>query len=376
MAHTKKFTHAAMSDQNGHIDREHDNSSTPHIDPERTYLNYSFPTLHDDQKPFEYYKDRVGEVYMYGRGTRREKSAITGCGWIVTLPQELYGYPEKEKAFFHGVYDFISNRYGTENIINNSVHYDEEGLPHIHIILAPITTLNPDIVQYKTKRTKQAVKLPSGRYEYKYIHVDKKGKTVDENNPTTWVKVNNYDRKTEYYDEKIDCNSVFNPIELKHFHPDLQQYLTDHGIEGKVITGKTGTNFTVKEMKEFTKKTGLRINDVKSMMRDGESFLQAFAEGQKKIAQLTQEMHEKDQKIKSLQMELGSKNAEAKSLIQSIEKMKNQITEMQKSSAIIGQESYHNKPTVIESHPQEQPKKRTFSWDRPKTIDKEQEVIF
>lgn len=283
MASTKKFTHDAMSAQNGHIERKHESPRNLDIDPERTHLNYSFPMICDNhQKPFEYYKTRVGEVYMYGRGTKREKEAVTGCGWIVTLPQELNGSPEKEKAFFQGVYDFISNRYGEENIINNCVHYDEGGLPHIHVIFSPITTLNPNMVQYKTRRTKQAVKLPSGRYEYLHIHVDKSGKSVDEQDPTTWVKLTNFDRKTEYYDEKVDCNSVLNPIELKHFHPDLQQYLTDHGIEGKVITGKTGTNFTVKEMKDFTAKTGLKINDVKDMMQDGHSFLQAFVENQKK----------------------------------------------------------------------------------------------
>ena len=90
MASTMKFTHAAMSDQNGHVDREHDQPSNKQIDPKRTHLNYSFPMDHGDLKPFEYYKQLVGEKYLYGRGTRREKEAITGFGWIVTLPKESY----------------------------------------------------------------------------------------------------------------------------------------------------------------------------------------------------------------------------------------------------------------------------------------------
>lgn len=381
MASTKKFTHDAMSSQNGHIDREHDSPKNPDIDPKRTHLNYSFPTIHDDQKPFEYYKNRISEVYMYGRyghGTeKREKAAITGCGWIVTLPKELYGSPEKEKAFFQGVYDFISSRYGEENIINNSVHYDEGGLPHIHVIFAPITTLNPDLVQYKTRRTKQAIKLPSGRYEYRFIHVDKNGKAAKEDDPSTWVRINNYDHKTERYKDnpfKVDCNSVINPIELKHFHPDLQQYLTDHGIEGKVVTGKTGTNFSVKELKDFTKKTGLRIDDVKAMLQDGESILQAFAESQEKIVHLTQELHEKSQKIESLSMDLSTKKTEIKALNQSIEKMKTQITELKKSVETKKQESSHIKSNVTETQTQEQTKKRIFSWSKPKSIEHEQEV--
>lgn len=308
MASTKKFTHSAMSDQNGHVDREHDQPSNTDIDPERTHLNYSFPMSHDGIKPYQYYKQRIGEVYMYGRGSRREKEAVTGCGWIVTLPKEIYGDSEKEKAFFKGVYEFIENRYGKENIINNSVHYDEGGLPHIHVIFSPVTKLDHEVVQYKTKRTNQAVKLESGRYEYKYIHVDKNGRPVDEKNPDTWVKLNNYARMSDYYDEKVDCNSVLNKIELRNFHPDLQKYLTENGIEGKVVTGKTGTNFTVKELKEFTAKTGLHLDEVKEMMQDDKSLLQSFVEKDARVVQLEEAVHQKDAVIEALKEEILSRD--------------------------------------------------------------------
>lgn len=376
MGSIKKFTHAAMSDQQRHLDREHRSPNNKDIDPKRTYLNYSFSTIHDDQKPFEYYKNRIGEVYMYGRGTQREKGAVTGCGWVVTLPHELYGLPEKEKAFFRGVFDFISSRYGPENIIHNRVHYDEGGLPHIHVIFSPITTLNPDIVQYKTRRTKQGIKLPSGRYEYRYIHVDKNGKAVDENDPSTWIRLNNYARTSELFDEKVDANTVMNPIELKHFHADLQQYLTDHGIEGKVITGKTGTNFTVKELKDFTQKTGLRIDDVKEMLQDGQSLLQAFVESQEKLTQLTQEVNVKTEKIESLQLDLTARNAELKTFTQSIANLKSQVKDLQQSIEMKEQELSSMKQTITESHTQEQtkPQKRVFSWNKPKSVDHEQEV--
>jgi len=308
MASSMKFTHDAMCDQNGHIDREHDNPSNAQIDPERTHLNYSFPMTYDGKRPFEYYKQRVGEVYMYGRGTKREKEAITGCGWIVTLPKELYGDPVKERAFFQGCYDFIADRYGRENIINNAVHYDEGGLPHIHVIFSPVTKLDHDMVQFKTKRTTQAVQLESGRWEYKHIHVDANGKPVNENDPTTWVPLNNYARMSDYYDEKVDCNSVLNKIELRNFHPDLQKYLTEHGIEGRVVTGKTGTNFTVKELKEFTAKTGMHLDEVKDMMQDDKSLLESFVESDAKVSKLEELLHEKDVVIESLQKEILSRD--------------------------------------------------------------------
>ena len=300
MASMEKFTHAAMSDQNGHIDREHNQPRNPDIDPARTYLNYSFPMKYKGLKPFQYYKKRIGELYLYGRGTKREKKAVTGCGWIVTLPRELYGNSEKELAFFNGVYNFIADRYGRDNIINNSIHYDESGFPHIHVIFTPVTTLNHDMVQYKTKRTKTGIQLESGRWEYKHIHVDKNGKPADENDPTTWVKLNNYARMSDYYNEKVDSNSVMNAIELRHFHPELQKYLIDHGIEGKVVTGKTGTNFTVKELKNLTLNTGKTLDEVKEMMQDNKSLLQAFVEKDEKVLELKQLLQEKDQTLSKI----------------------------------------------------------------------------
>lgn len=307
MASTIKFSHDAMRAQNGHIDREHGEPKNKEIDPERTKLNYSFPMEHAGLKPFQYYKKLIGEKYLYGRGTKREKDAVTGFGWIVTLPSELAGSQQKERAFFEGVFNFIAEPYGRENVINNSVHYDEGGLPHIHVIVCPVTKLDHDVVQYKTRRTKQAVKLASGRYEYKHIHVDAKGKPVDENNPDTWVKLNNYARMSDYYNEKVDCNSVLNPIELRNFHQDLQNYLFHNSIEGKIITGKTGTNFTVQELKDFTAKTGLTINDVREMMVDNTSLLQSFVERVDRVTQLEEILQKKDVTIESMKEELLSK---------------------------------------------------------------------
>lgn len=327
MASMKKFTHDAMCDQNGHVDREHANPSNTDIDRKRTYLNYSFPMLHDGTRSFDYYKQRIGEVYLYGRGTRRESKAVTGCGWIVTLPKELKGYSEKEKAFFKGCYDFISNRYGAENIINNAVHYDEAGLPHIHVIFSPITKLDHNMVQFKTKQTKQVVKLKSGRYEFKHIHVDKNGKIVDENDPETWVKLNNYARMSDYYDEKVDCNTVLNKVELRNFHPDLQKYLTENGIEGIVVTGKTGTNFTVKELKEFTANTGMHLDEVKELMQDDKSLLESYVKRDAKVTELECMLSEKEIEITKLKEEILSKD-KMMDMVDEILKKDSQIMEL------------------------------------------------
>lgn len=295
MASIQKFTHSAMSKMLRHNDRSVREPSNKNIDKSRSHLNYSFPLSHGKLSDYEYYEHLAGEKYLYGRGSSREELAITGCGWVVTLPKELLGQPEKESAFFKGVFSFISDRYGKENILNNAVHYDEAGLPHIHVVFCPVTALDHDIVRFKTQRTTQAVKLASGRYEYRYRF------KLDENGQK--IPLKNYAKMSDYYDEKIDCNSVMNKIELRNFHPDLQKYLQEHGIEGAVVTGNTGgVNFTVKELKEFTSKTGLQLSDVKEIQKN-KSLLESYVDQNGTIRKLEQIIFEKDSRLESLQHE-------------------------------------------------------------------------
>ncbi len=166
MASVEKYTHEAVQAMIRHNGRDVENPSNKDIDPERTKLNYSFPLEHGGLTDKEYFEQLVGSKYLYGRGTQREKDAIMAFGWIVTLPEELKGNPEKEKAFFEGAFNFISERYGKKNVINNYIHYDEGGSPHLHVLVCAVTKLDHDQVQYKTVKTPNAVRLEAGRYEY------------------------------------------------------------------------------------------------------------------------------------------------------------------------------------------------------------------
>lgn len=64
---------------------------------------------------------------------------------------------------------------------------------------------------------------------------------------------------------------------------------------------------------------------------------------------------------------------EVKALTQSVEKMKNQIAELQKFLTEKEKELPHITPTTIEAQPQEQTTKRTFSWSTPKSVDHDHE---
>lgn len=296
-----KLTDDAMFKICHHNNRETIENSNVDIVEERSELNYSFTLNHGDLTDYEYYKKRVGELYLYGRGSLREKEAVTGFNMVVTAPKEICGDQEKEDAFFKGVFDFVSNRYGVENIVNTAVHYDEVGQgPHIHLVIIPVTKLDHDVVQNKTVKTTNAVKLESGRYEYSYRFKH------DENGER--IPLKNYAKMSDYYDEKIDANSVLNKAELRHFHQDLQQYLTDNGIEGKVITGKTGgVNFTVQELKEFTANTGLRLEDVQELTAD-KGILEALVSSNDKVQTLEQIIKEKNLTIANLQTEIQSRD--------------------------------------------------------------------
>ncbi len=244
MASVQKFTHDAMCSQKCHVNREYKNPSNQDIAPDRTPLNYSFPMKHNGMDAFSYYKQLIGEKYLYGRGTSTRKR----CNHWMRLgsyvaSRNLWRMPTKKRSFFAAVYDFISNRYGEENIITNAIHYDEAGLPHIHVVFCPVTDLDHDVVQNKTIKTSNAIQLESGRYEYTYRF------KLDENGDR--IPLKNYAHMSDYFDEKIDSNTVINKAELQHFHTDLQQYLSDNGIDGAVVNGKTGTNFSVKELKDF-----------------------------------------------------------------------------------------------------------------------------
>ena len=318
MASVQKFTHDAMCSQKCHVNREYKNPSNQDIAPDRTPLNYSFPMKHNGMDAFSYYKQLIGEKYLYGRGTQREKDAITGCGWEVTLPQENYGDADKEKEFFAAVYDFISNRYGEENIITNAIHYDEAGLPHIHVVFCPVTDLDHDVVQNKTVKTSNAIQLESGRYEYTYRF------KLDENGDR--IPLKNYAHMSDYFDEKIDSNTVINKAELQHFHTDLQQYLSDNGIDGAVVNGKTGTNFSVKELKDFTQRTGLHLQDVQALQGD-RTLLESLTQYEKQNVELKQTFTSTLEQLSAAQAALLAKDYELQLALERIKALETELSQ-------------------------------------------------
>ena len=134
MAELEKFTDDGVMMLLKHSDRQLKNDSNKDIVEEKKDLNYSISMERDGLSPREYYKQIKDSSYLYGRGSQREAEAVTCCSWVVTLPKSVSDYstvgkdeikvlnPEAERAFFEGVNQFVSDRYGT--VFYNRVHYD------------------------------------------------------------------------------------------------------------------------------------------------------------------------------------------------------------------------------------------------------------
>ncbi len=275
MAQIEKHNDAAMIMLLKHSKRRLINDSNTDIVQDRTRLNYSFDLGHEGMSDIEYYRNLVGDSYLYGRGTKREADAVTCCSWVITLPREISDYtvaekaesvrmhPEEELKFFDGALGFVSERYGADNIVHANVHYDEGGQPHIHIYFVPRKELDHDQVHYKTVSTRKTVQTDTGRWEYSFRY------KTDENGERIALK--NYSKMSDYYDYKLAASEIINPVELKHFHPDFAGYLRQHDLPGAdhVHTGVTGgNNVSVKALKELTRSTGMTIDQVRELERE------------------------------------------------------------------------------------------------------------
>ena len=198
MASVQKFHAAAVRQELRHNYREIQNSSNPDIDKSRSVDNdYSLTPDHNGLSPYQYYKKRLDELYIYDPS---RTDINTAFGWVVTLPKEITAWDE-EQLFFEAVANFLIERYGEANTVSITIHRDEGGQPHLHYIAIPAV----------------------------------KNNMRDEEHPQL---------------EKLSCKEVINRAELRAFHGDLQKYLDEHGIDAHVLTGVTkGKNRTVEELK-------------------------------------------------------------------------------------------------------------------------------
>src|SRR5699024_12334948 len=85
---------------------------------------------------------------------------------VDTLPEELkHTSPESQIKFYEETYDFLSERYGKENVLAGVVHNDET-TPHMHFAFMLVT------YDEKKQRQKVSAKDVLNRNELNSFHQD------------------------------------------------------------------------------------------------------------------------------------------------------------------------------------------------------------
>lgn len=178
---------------------EHNIQYKVHIDATRTHLNEDLTPRRFEIKGKKAPQEiELSKLQYFHRCLKQlphmnRKNLKVGCEWVVTLPKEIPAGSDRDKAFFRATYDFLSQKYGEENIITANIHRDE-AQPHLHFCFIP---------------------------------VDARG--------------------------RICAKNITKLSELYSFHPQLQDYLTKQGIKCNVnsgITRQQGGNRTIAELKK------------------------------------------------------------------------------------------------------------------------------
>lgn len=102
--------------------------------PVNTVLNYNL--AYNDQRlnQLDFIHRRLSEIRVQHR-----KDVNVMIDWVVTIPQSLnnQGLADEDR-FFREAYNFLTARYGKENVISAYVHMDEV-TPHMHFAFVPVT---------------------------------------------------------------------------------------------------------------------------------------------------------------------------------------------------------------------------------------------
>lgn len=135
MAHVRKFTKAACGHMFAHYERAKDESGeyvkfgNEKIDTTKSHLNYNLaPERGMSQGDFV--RKRCSDVHCMNR-----KDVNVMCSWVVTMPRDLDA--SRTDEFMRHTYEFLSKRYGEENVVSAYVHMDETQ-PHMHFAFVPV----------------------------------------------------------------------------------------------------------------------------------------------------------------------------------------------------------------------------------------------
>lgn len=122
-----------------HDQRLTESLTNPDINYEKSNLNEEIHKQ-DERTYYMRIKDRIDELNL---SKAPRKDAVVMCEFIATSDKAYFDkMPQNEqKRFFQESYGFIADRYGKENVVHATVHYDEK-TPHLHVGIVPVTKDN------------------------------------------------------------------------------------------------------------------------------------------------------------------------------------------------------------------------------------------
>lgn len=122
-------------------DRQYDdpNAYKNEVDLERSKLNVELVESHDSSKGG---LKRETEKYILEnkQSTKKtRKDAVVLNSWIITSDQKFFDNltQEQQLKYFEDAKEWFGNRYGDENIMHATVHFDET-TPHMHMGIVPL----------------------------------------------------------------------------------------------------------------------------------------------------------------------------------------------------------------------------------------------
>ncbi len=116
-------------------DENYKSTRNPQIDKSKTRLNYH--TVPHEKKYLSFIDERIKQL---SPKRKIKDDAVLITSFILGSNKEFFDglAKEQQKQFFADCTDFLSERYGEENVISAVVHLDES-TPHLHLNLMPVT---------------------------------------------------------------------------------------------------------------------------------------------------------------------------------------------------------------------------------------------
>lgn len=253
-----------------HDRREKKGISHTNEDIDWTKKDQNIDLLNQQEKFQTVVKNRIGELNL-AHGIR--KNATVMCQFLVTSDNAFFNNMIKPDQidFFKKSLDFMENRYGKQNMVSATIHFDEM-TPHMHINFVPVTS-----------------------------------------------------------DGRLSARDLFSPGNLRKLQDDFNRHCKENGYDlerGKLHSKKE--HLSVEEYKIETKFEQLK-DKIKELekLESIDSSVSLEAE-KKKLVYLPKEVEEIKDQNKSLKIELHDKNIDIGNLKREVQELNKTLVVTQK----------------------------------------------